>query len=42
MLKLWIQISKTFNDDFEEILKLGINSDIEDIMNAIFIVEEAR
>ncbi|CAD8181320.1 unnamed protein product [Paramecium pentaurelia] len=42
LLKLWIQISKTFNDDFEEILQLGINSDIEDIMNAIFIVEEAR
>lgn len=28
LLKLWIQISKSFNDDFEEILKLGINSDI--------------
>ncbi|CAD8152308.1 unnamed protein product [Paramecium octaurelia] len=42
LLKLWIQISKTFNDDFEEILKLGINSDVEDIMNAILIVEEAR
>ncbi|CAD8093626.1 unnamed protein product [Paramecium sonneborni] len=42
LLKLWTQISKSFNDDFEEILKLGINSDIEDIINAIFIVEEAR
>ncbi|CAD8099836.1 unnamed protein product [Paramecium sonneborni] len=42
LLKLWIQISKSFNEDFEEILQLGINSDIQDIMNAILIIEEAR
>ena len=42
LLKLWIQISKSLNDDFEEILRLGLNSDIEDIMNAILIVEEAK
>ena len=42
LLKLWIQVSKSFNDDFEEILELGIYSDISDIMNALLIVEEAR
>ncbi|CAD8080297.1 unnamed protein product [Paramecium primaurelia] len=42
LLRLWIQISKSFNEDFEEILQLGINSDIQDVMNAILIIEEAR
>ncbi|CAD8071818.1 unnamed protein product [Paramecium primaurelia] len=42
LIKLWIQISKSFNEDFEEILQLGINSDIQDVVNAILIIEEAR
>ncbi|CAK90463.1 unnamed protein product (macronuclear) [Paramecium tetraurelia] len=42
LLRLWIQISKSFNEDFEEILQLGINSDIQDVLNAILIIEEAR
>ncbi|CAD8111190.1 unnamed protein product [Paramecium sonneborni] len=42
LLKLWIQISRSFNEDFEEILQLGINSDIQDVINAILIIEDAR
>ncbi|CAD8183421.1 unnamed protein product [Paramecium octaurelia] len=42
LLKLWIQTSKSFNEDFEEILQLAINSDIQDVVNSILIIEEAR
>ncbi|CAK86740.1 unnamed protein product (macronuclear) [Paramecium tetraurelia] len=42
LLKLWIQTSKSFNEDFEEILQLAINSDIKDVVNSILIIEEAR
>lgn len=42
LLQYWIQITKTLNEDFEEIAKFGENSDIKDIVNSLFMVEEAR
>ncbi|KAM3135511.1 hypothetical protein pb186bvf_012367 [Paramecium bursaria] len=42
LLKYWVSVTKTLNDDFEEILQLGIDTNIVDIVNALLMVEDAR
>ncbi|CAK71843.1 unnamed protein product (macronuclear) [Paramecium tetraurelia] len=42
LLQYWVKISKTLDDEYEEILQLGSNSDPNDIINALFIIEDAR
>ncbi|CAD8156364.1 unnamed protein product [Paramecium octaurelia] len=42
LLQYWVKISKTLDDEYEEILQLGSDSDPNDIINAVFIIEDAR
>ncbi|CAD8071260.1 unnamed protein product [Paramecium primaurelia] len=42
LLQYWLKISKTLDEEYEEILQLGSDSDPNDIINALFIIEDAR
>ncbi|CAK77610.1 unnamed protein product (macronuclear) [Paramecium tetraurelia] len=42
LLQYWLKISKTLDEEYEEILQLGSDSDPIDIINALFIIEDAR
>ncbi|CAD8085983.1 unnamed protein product [Paramecium sonneborni] len=42
LLEYWVKLQKAFDEDYEEILKLGQESDSNDIINALFIIEDAR
>lgn len=38
LMQYWKSISKTLNDEFEEILQMGVSCDVNDIMNALLII----
>ncbi|CAD8062660.1 unnamed protein product [Paramecium primaurelia] len=42
LLQYWVKISKTLDEEYEEILQLGSDSDPNDIINALIIIEDAR
>ncbi|CAD8084883.1 unnamed protein product [Paramecium sonneborni] len=42
LLEYWIKVQKAFDEDYEEILYLSQESDPNDIINALFIIEDAR
>ncbi|CAD8160593.1 unnamed protein product [Paramecium pentaurelia] len=42
LLQYWVKISKTLDEEYEEILQLGSDSDTNDIINALIIIEDAR
>ncbi|CAD8079089.1 unnamed protein product [Paramecium sonneborni] len=42
LLQYWVKVSKNLDEEYEEILQLGSDSDPNDIINALFIIEDAR
>ncbi|CAD8175155.1 unnamed protein product [Paramecium pentaurelia] len=42
LLEYWVKLQQALDEDYEEILKLGSESDPNDIINALFIIEDAR
>ncbi|CAD8077392.1 unnamed protein product [Paramecium primaurelia] len=42
LLEYWVKLQKSLDEDYEEILKLGQESDPNDIINALIIIEDAR
>ncbi|CAK81042.1 unnamed protein product (macronuclear) [Paramecium tetraurelia] len=42
LLEYWVKLQKSLDEDYEEILQLGSESDPNDIINALFIIEDAR
>ncbi|CAD8177233.1 unnamed protein product [Paramecium pentaurelia] len=42
LLEYWVKLQKSLDEEYEEILKLSQESDPNDIINALFIIEDAR
>lgn len=42
LIQYWKQVSKNLNEEFEEILNLGLESEPMDIINALQILQESQ